>query len=365
MSVKDQKSSNPNSMVSISHLLEKICRREDLSRDDMGRAILGLISGDVTDVQMGALLMGLRVKGESVDEVFGAARVLRDHAVKLPLKTPPQLDVVGTGGDGSGSINLSTAAAFVAAAHGISVAKHYNRSVSSQCGSADVMLELGLGLDHTPTEVASMIEQCGIGFLFAPTFHPATRAVVEVRRKLAIRTLFNILGPLTNPSCVSAHLIGVYHPSRTRLMAETLREFGVKQALVVSAEMGLDEIAPCGVTYASHLRGSEITEFTLRPIDFGVPESAPDAIKGGGPAENAAALRAILQGKSHPARMAVTLNAAAALLVADAESNYKSAFGLAKSILASGKPWEKLENLIHFGHDVKSKREKIATALAQ
>ncbi|MDI9348497.1 MAG: anthranilate phosphoribosyltransferase [Candidatus Symbiobacter sp.] len=351
---------NPASNLSINlsmpHLLEKICRREDLSRDEMGRALHGLIQGEVTEVHMAALLTGLRIKGEAVDEVYGAARAMRDHAVRLPLATPPQLDVVGTGGDGAGSINLSTAAAFVAAAHGVTVAKHYNRSVSSQCGSADVMMELGLGLDHTPPEVAAMIEHCGIGFLFAPTFHPATRAVADLRRKLAIRTIFNILGPLTNPSGVTAQLVGVYHPSRTRLMAETLREFGSQQALVVSAEIGLDEISPSGVTYASQLKDGEIHDLVLSPADFGSSETAPDAIMGGKPAENALALRHLLQGKAHPARVAVTLNAAAALLVAGAVDDFAAGFTLAKSILAAGKAWQKCEELVDFSHQLKARR---------
>ena len=348
---------------SMPHLLEKICRREDLSRDEMGRALNGLIAGQVSEVHMAALLTGLRIKGEAVDEVFGAARTMREHAVQLPINTPPQLDVVGTGGDGAGSINLSTAAAFVAASHGITVAKHYNRSVSSKCGSADVMLELGLGLDHSPAEVAAMIENCGMGFLFAPTFHPATRAVAELRRKLAIRTIFNILGPLTNPSGVKAQLIGVYDPKRTRLMAETLQEFGVSHALVVSAEIGLDEISPNGMTFVTHLQQGKIRDYSVRPADFGARETASDVIRGGGPAENAQILKMILQGKPHAARIAVALNAAAALLVGGAAEDFKEGFALAEEILKSGKAWEKCEELINFSHQLVAKRENLSPVL--
>ncbi|MCX8507058.1 MAG: anthranilate phosphoribosyltransferase, partial [Alphaproteobacteria bacterium] len=222
---------------------------------------------------------------------------------------------------------------------------------------------LGLGLDHSPAEVAAMIETCGMGFLFAPTFHPATRAVAELRRKLAIRTIFNILGPLTNPSGVKEQLIGVYDPKRTRLMAETLQEFGVNHALVVSAEIGLDEISPNGVTFVTHLQQGKIRDYSVRPADFGARETASDVIRGGGPAENAQILRTILQGKPHAARIAVALNAAAALLVGGATEDFKEGFALAEEILKSGKAWEKCEELINFSHQLVAKRENLSPVL--
>ncbi len=329
----------------ITDLLEKVGRREDLSREELRAALDALIDGQCPDIQFAALLMGLRVKGETVEELIGAADVLRARALKVPVKERPLLCTAGTGGDGSGSLNLSTAAAFVAAGAGASVAKHGNRSVSSKCGSADVLDALGAPVESTPEEIAVALETVGISFLFAPLYHPATKAVAAVRRGLGVRTLFNLLGPLTNPANVRTQMIGVYHPSKTLVMAEALRALGAERGLVVAAEPGLDEISPAGPTTVVELKRGALRQFTVTPRDFGLEPVLLDSIAGGDPAYNAAAIRAILSGEPHPARTAVLLNAGAALVAAGLAEDFREGAALAARSIDSGAALGKLHAL--------------------
>lgn len=329
----------------IVEMLEKVARREDLTRHELGSAVDMLIANQCPEPQFAGLLIGLRVKGESVEELVGAAQALKSRAVTLPLLERPMLDTAGTGGDGSGSINLSTAAALVAAGAGVTVAKHGNRSVSSRCGSADVLDALGVPVDFGPQEAADAIANIGIGFLFAPLYHPATKAVGALRRTLAVRTLFNLLGPLTNPANVKSQLVGVYHPSKTMLMAQALQALGTERALVVSAEIGLDEIAPCGETTIVDLRGDRLHQYRVTPAAFGLEERPIESIRGGDPAENAQALHAILTGADHPARTAVLMNAAAALVAADLAETFREGAKLAAHSIDSGAAMGKLDAL--------------------
>lgn len=329
----------------ITELLEKVGRGQDLTRQELAFALDDLIDGGCPDVQFAALLMGLRVKGETVEELIGAASVLRARALKLPLTARPTLCTAGTGGDGAGGLNLSTTAAIIAAGAGVSVAKHGNRAVSSKSGSSDVLEALGVPVDLSIAATARGIESIGIGFLFAPLYHPATKAVVTIRRTLGVRTLFNLLGPLTNPAHVRTQCVGVYHPSKLRTMAEALAGLECERGLVISAEVGLDEVAPLGRTHVAALKKGEIEVFTVTPADFGFEERPLDSIKGGTPQENAAALLAVLRGEDHPGRPAVLMNAAAALVAADAAGDFKEGVALADQAIASGAALAKLDGL--------------------
>ncbi len=329
----------------IEELLEKVARREDLDRHEMAAAITSFVDQTCPEPQVAGLLMAIRVKGEAPDELVGAATALRERAVAPPTAQRPTLDTAGTGGDGSGSLNLSTAAAFVAAAAGVSVAKHGNRSISSKCGSADVLDAMGVPIDLSPEETGHAIDTVGIGFLFAPLYHPAMRAVAGIRRSLGVRTIFNLLGPLTNPAGVRKQLVGVFHPSKAMLMAEALRALGSERVLVVSGEHGLDEIAPAGTTTVVDLKRGELSQYQVTAADFGLEPASLDTIRGGDPATNAAILRAVLGGERHPARTAVVMNAAAALVAAEAAGTLKEGAALAARILDSGAALAKVDGL--------------------
>lgn len=318
-------------------LLDRLAARQDLTRDEMEAAV-GAFMADPPppDAQIAAFLMALRVKGESVAELVGAAAAMRARAVRLPLATPPRLDTAGTGGDGSGSLNLSTAAALVAAAGGVSVAKHGNRSISSRCGSSDVLEAMGIPIDLPPAAAAAAITNDHFAFLFAPAYHPATKAVAGVRRALGVRTLFNILGPLTNPAFPETQMIGVFAPERAAMMAEALRDLGAQRALVVSAEIGLDEIAPEGATLVHELEAGRIRTYRVTPDDFGLAPAPVASIKGGDAAFNAATLRAVLGGVDHPARTGVLLNAAAALYTAGAVGGFAEGARRAAALIDGG-----------------------------
>jgi anthranilate phosphoribosyltransferase len=332
----------------IEEMLEKVARREDLDRHEMASAIAGFIAQTCPEPQIAGLLMAIRVKGESVEELVGAASALRERAIVPPTARRPTLCTAGTGGDGSGSLNLSTAAAIVAAGAGVSVAKHGNRSISSKCGSADVLLALGVPIDLTPEQTGAAIDQIGIGFLFAPLYHPAMRAVAGIRRALAVRTIFNLLGPLTNPAGVRRQLVGVFHPSKAMLMAEALRALEAERVLVVSGEHGLDEIAPTGPTTVVDLRRGVLKQYQVTARDFGLDEAPLDTIKGGDPETNAAILQAVFAGERHPARTAVLMNAAAALVAAEAADGFQEGAVLAARILDSGAALAKLDGLRAF-----------------
>jgi anthranilate phosphoribosyltransferase len=290
----------------------------DLAESEIA-AILGRVMDDqtATPAQIAALLVALRMKGETVGEVVGAARAMRARMRVLPSPGGVVVDTCGTGGDGRGTVNVSTLAAFVVAAAGVRVAKHGNRAQSSRSGSADLLEALGLPLSPTVEQHQQTLADVGLAFLFAPDFHPATRRVAGVRKELGVRTLFNLLGPLTNPAGAGHHVAGVYHPSRLTLVAEALGILGSERAWVVHGHGGLDEIAPDGPTEIAEWDGARVRRFTVTPSDFGLVPADPSGLAGGVPSENAAQAREFLDGKSTPAaRASVLMTAGAALHLA-------------------------------------------------
>ena len=306
-----------------------------LTRGEATLAFTALFEGDATPAQMGGLLMALRTRGETVDEFAAAASVMRAkcHAVRAPAGA---MDIVGTGGDGKGTLNISTATAFVVAGAGVPVAKHGNRNLSSKSGAADALTEMGLNVMVGPDVVEQCLAKAGIGFMMAPMHHPAMRHVGPVRAELGTRTIFNILGPLTNPAGVKRQLTGAFTPRLLRPMAETLRALGSEAAWLVHGSDGTDEITIAGLSVFVALDAGEIREFTVHPEDAGLPVHPFEAILGGTPAQNAVAFRALLNGQTGAYRDAVLLNAAAALLVAGKAGDLKEGVGLARASIDSG-----------------------------
>ena len=304
-----------------------------------------IMSGDATPAQIGAFLMALRVRGESVEEITGAARVMREMALYVPAP-PGAIDTCGTGGDASGTYNISTAVAFVAAGAGIKVAKHGNRALSSKSGSADVLRALGVRLELTPGEIAHCISQAGVGFMFAPQHHAAMKHVGPVRAELGTRTLFNLLGPLSNPAGTTRQLIGVYARAWTEPLAHVLQNLGATHAMIVHGSDGLDEITTTGATYVSELRDGVVRNYEIGPEDAGIARADPADLKGGDADENARALRAVLEGMTGPYRDIVVLNAAAAAMVAGEADTLQAGARMAAAAIDSGKALKALETLI-------------------
>lgn len=341
----DAPESTVDAPVTLEMALTRLSRGGGFSQRDMQGLVDLLLFNDHTEAQVAAFLFGLHMKGETVDELVGAALALRQRAVPVPVAVRPMLDTAGTGGDGANSINLSTVAALIAAGAGVTVAKHGNRAASSQCGSADVLAHLGVSILMTPEDTAWAIDHIGIGFLFAPSYHPAMARIAGVRRALGVRTLFNLLGPLANPAHVRAQLIGVYHPDHIEVVAQAVVRLGVERALVVSAEAGLDEIAPEGRTMIAQLSHGVIHRHTVTPADFGLAAAPMASIRGGTVADNAQALEAILRGENHPGRTAALLNAAAALVAAGVVADFRAGATLAAQTIASGAALAKLQAL--------------------
>jgi anthranilate phosphoribosyltransferase len=317
-----------------------------LSREHVGRIFDEIFAGRATAAQIGALLIALRMKGETVEEVTGAAFALRQRA--RPLRRPTSsvvLDTCGTGGDGLGTFNISTAVALVAAAAGITVAKHGNGGVSSRCGSADVLKAAGVRLEASVGRVEQCLDDLGIAFLMAPMFHPVMREVAAVRRELGVRSIFNILGPLANPAGANCQLIGVYAPSLVKTVAGALCALGTERSLVVHGEDGLDEISPCGRTSVALVERGTITMMTLTPEDADVERLSLTALQGEGPLENARVLREVLGGAKGPVREAVVLNAAAALWIAGASPGLREGAAKARQVLDGGGAARKLAAL--------------------
>ncbi len=342
----------------IHEALEKIVAGEDLSRVEAEAAMEQILTGAASDAHIAGLLIALRMKGETVDELVGFATAMRRHAAPIfsgnhPLALEALVDTCGTGGDASGTFNVSTAAAFVVAGAGVRVAKHGNRSISSRCGSADVLEHLGVRIDLAPERVARSIEEVGIGFLFAPAIHTATRHAMPVRRQLRMRTIFNLLGPLTNPAGASAQVVGVYAASLTELLARALGELGVRRAFVVHGADGLDEISISGETYIAELRDTVVRTFTVVPEDFGLRRSPLEAIRGGDAKQNAEIIHKVL-GRSmlyreHGAHRDIVLaNAAAALVAAGKAKDFMDGMRLAAQSIDSGAARAHLEALIAF-----------------
>ena len=320
-----------------------------LTRAEAEAAFSALFEGAATPAQVGGFLMALRVRGETVDEYAAAAYVMRSkcNAVRAPVGA---MDIVGTGGDGKGTLNISTATAFVTAGAGVVVAKHGNRNLSSKSGAADALTEMGLNVMVGPEVVERCLNEAGIGFMMAPMHHPATRHVMPVRAELGTRTIFNILGPLTNPAGVKRQLTGAFSASLIRPMAETLRALGPGKAGLVHGGEGPDEISMAATTAMAALEDGEIREFTLHPEDAGLPIYPFEAIMGGTPAENAVAFRALLDGAPGAFRDAVLLNAAAALVVADKAATLKEGVEIARESIDSGAARGKIEALRHLTH---------------
>ena len=329
-------------------LLNRLLAGEDLEPEAMEAFIGAVMDGDVEDTVIAAMLVALRMKGESGAEVAAAARAMRARSLAVTIADPGRaVDTCGTGGDGAETINISTAAALLAAAAGVPVAKHGNRSVSSRCGSADVLEAAGVRLDQRPEDMAALHDEIGIAFLFAPRLHPAMAAVMPVRRALGVRTVFNLLGPLTNPARVERQVVGVWGPEVQTLMASALAELGARCALVVHSDDGLDEISVCAPTTVIEVRDGEIVgEWRVDPGDLGIEAGDPESLRGGDAAENLLRMRAILGGEeSSAAAEAVALNAAAALMVAGLAGDLRQGLDHSREVLRSGAAHEILEEL--------------------
>ncbi len=327
-------------------VIAKLLDGEDLSLAEAEAAMDTIMSGQATPAQIGGFLVALRMKGETVEEIAGCARSMRRNAVRVPLQQDgPLVDTCGTGGDRSGTFNISTTVAFVVAGAGLPVAKHGNRSVSSKCGSADVLEALGANIQLGPEQVARCIEEVGIGFLFAPNFHPAMRYAIGPRRELGVRTVFNILGPLTNPAFATHQVLGVYDPALTEVMARVLAEMGSRAAFVVHGADGLDELSTTGVNRVSHLRDGRVETFELDPTELGFSRVSLEALRGGDVQENAAICRRILAGEERgPQRDVVLLNAAAAL--AAETGDLRAGLERARESLDSGAALQKLNAFV-------------------
>ncbi len=318
----------------------------DLSVEE-AEALMGEIFNKATDAQIGALLIALRLKGESVSEIAGFAKKMRESAIRiLPRVNGTLVDTCGTGGDASNTINVSTAAAIVSAACGVPVAKHGNYAISSKCGSANVLSELGLNISPEPGAVQSMIEKIGIGFMLAPAFHPAMKRVGAIRKELGIRTVFNILGPLTNPAGAKAQVMGVYDPILCEKLARVLLILGTERAMVVHGE-GMDEITNTGETYVAELRDGVVKSYKLRPEDLGYPLAGAKDIAGGTPEENAGKLVQVMLGKKSPARDIVAMNSGAAIYVSGLASTLKKGAEMAEAAIDSGKALETLQRMVN------------------
>jgi len=327
--------------------IARLVLRQDLGRAEISGAFEEIFAGHSTPAQIAGFLVALRMKGETPEEIAGAAEAMRRNATRVRVPAGRViLDTCGTGGDGSHTFNISTAVAFVAAAAGATVAKHGNRSVSSSCGSADVLSAAGVNIQAPVALVERCLEEIGIGFLFAPSLHEVMKHVIGPRRELGVRSVFNLLGPLANPAGATHQLLGVYDAALVAVVGRTLVAMGTTRALVVHGEGGLDEISPCGTTRAALIENGAMVEMEIRPEELGVPLVRVEHLRGGEPEQNAEVLRALLNGAEGPLRHAVVLNAAAALWISGAASDLRSGGEMAKEILDSGKALTKLRELI-------------------
>ena len=326
--------------------LHKVVNRENLTQTEAESAMNFVLAGEVTSSLLTAFLVGLRMKGETAGELVGFARAMRSRAVPVEAGVEgPLLDTCGTGGDGACTFNISTVAAFVVAGAGVAVAKHGNRSISSQCGSADILEALGVNIAATPAEMARSIREIGIGFLFAPAIHPAMKHAQPARVELKLRTAFNLLGPLTNPARATVQVVGAPSVRAAELLAQSLAELGLARGFVVHGLDGLDEITTTTETLALEIRGGAIAHHTWTPADFGVPPAKPEDLRGNDREANARIARAVLDGQSGPARDIVLVNAAAALLAAGAAATLRDAMDVAAASVDSGAAKRKLEEL--------------------
>jgi anthranilate phosphoribosyltransferase len=332
----------------IQQALAQLLDGRDLSRDDARTVMGSIMTGDATPAQIAGFLIALRAKGETADEIAGCAEAMREHVLPVRPRREDLVDTAGTGGDGAKTINISTAAALVAAAAGAGVAKHGNRAVSSASGSADVLEALGFELELPPERVAASIDELGFGFLFAPTHHPAMRHAAPVRRELAARTVFNVLGPLTNPAGARAQVVGVYAPELVRTIAEVLAQLGASRAFVVHGAGGIDELSPAGPNFVCEVVAGSVRARNIDPLELGVPRCDPSELRGGSPTENADAIRAVFAGQNGGRRSAILLNAAGAIAAGGHAEDLREGFELARRAVDSGAAAARLDELIAF-----------------
>ena len=330
--------------------IAKLVDQHDLTEQEAAACMEEIMSGEATPAQFGAFVTALRLKGETVDEIVGMARVMREKALRVSV-AGPLLDTCGTGGDAKGTFNVSTAAAFVAAGAGARVAKHGNRAMTSACGSADVLEALGAKIDLPPEGVVACIERAGFGFMFAQAYHPAMKFAAAPRREIGVRTVFNILGPLTNPADAELRLLGVADAALAEKMAQVLARLGTKHALVVHGEDGLDEVSVSATTLLYEVKDGRVTSSTLHPNDIGLPVHLRDAGRGGSPEENAKALRGVLAGEVGPLRDFTLINSAAAIVAADLASDFREGLSLATEAIDSGAAREKLEAFVRISNE--------------
>jgi anthranilate phosphoribosyltransferase len=323
----------------------------DLTRAQARGVMNVVMAGEATPAQIGGFLVALRVKGETAEEIAGCAEAMRAHVLPVRPVRGDLVDTAGTGGDGAGTFNISTAAALVAAAAGAAVAKHGNRAVSSASGSADVLEALGFDLEQPPERIARSIDELGFGFLFAPAHHPAMRHAAPVRRELATRTVFNVLGPLTNPAGARAQVVGVYTPDLVPTIADVLARLGARRAFVVHGAGGIDELSPAGPNLVCEVVDGRVERREIDPRELGVPRCRPEDLRGGSPAENAGTVREIFAGATGPKREAVLLNAAGAIAAAGRARDLADGYEAAAEAVDSGAAAERLEQLVSFSRE--------------
>jgi anthranilate phosphoribosyltransferase len=332
--------------------LARLLDGHSLTREEARAAMGSIMTGEATEAQIGGFLIALRLKGESPDEIAGFAEAIRDHVDAVRPQREDLVDTAGTGGDGQATINISTAAALVAAAAGAAVAKHGNRAVSSASGSADVLEALGFSLDMPTERIERSIDELGFGFLFAPTHHPGFRHAAPVRRELATRTVFNVLGPLTNPAGARAQVVGVYDPGLVQTIAEVLARLGARRAFVVHGFGGIDELSPCGPNKVCEVADGEVRPRNVDPQALGIEPCAPEQLRGGSPEQNAAVIRAVFSGEERGAkRDAILLNAAGAIAAGGHAEDLRDGLELARETVDSGGAAERLEALAAYSRD--------------
>ena len=332
--------------MNVREAIEKLVNRINLSEAEMTDVMNQIMTGEVTPLQVASFLTALRMKGESVEEITGAARVMREKAYRVQVGSKIVLDTCGTGGDQKGTFNISTTSAFVVAGAGIHVAKHGNRSVSSQSGSADVLAALGVKVDAPKERVEECIAKIGIGFLFAPLLHDAMKYAVQPRRDIGIRTIFNLLGPLTNPAMATHQLLGLYSGDLIGMVAHVLKNLGSTCAMVVHGAEGLDEISLCGATRVAELRAGQVKEYVIEPEQFGLKRCRIEDLHGGPPEQSAAIARGVLEGLEGPPRDVVLFNSGAALYVAGSAAAVQDGIRLAAESIDAGKARQKLQQLV-------------------
>jgi anthranilate phosphoribosyltransferase len=328
--------------------IARVLDGHDLTRDEARETMQEIMRGDATQAQIAGFLVALRAKGETADEIAGCAEAMREHVLQVNPKRDDLVDIVGTGGDGANTFNISTAAALVAAGAGAGIAKHGNRAASSATGAADVLEALGFRLDLEPARIEQSIDQLGFGFLFAQAHHPAMRHAAPVRRELGTRTVFNVLGPLTNPAGARALMLGVYSPSLTRTLADALVQLGATRAYVVHGAGGIDELSPCGPNLVCEVENSRVREYELDPLELGVERCDPAELRGGDPATNAQALRDVLNGAGGGHRSAVVLNAAGGIAAAGRAESLREGIIRAREAIDSGVAAARLDQLVEF-----------------